>query len=100
MGGGLGLGWDGLFLHVVATGASMGDMLGARCGLSCGREDCGRGVGICWDGPYVHVEAAGASKGGPAGCTLWALSGPRGLWDGVGMGLGWPVCARRGCGCN
>ena len=30
----------------------------------------------------MHVEAAGATKVGQAGSALWALSGPRGLWEG------------------
>ena len=45
----------------------------------------GGGLEWGWDCLCVHVEAAGASKGGQAGCALWALSGPRGLWDGVGI---------------
>ena len=61
VGGGLGLGWDGLFVHVEAGVQVWGGRLGVRCGLSRGREDCGRGVG---------------------------------------MGLGVPVCARRGYGCK
>ena len=40
------------------------------------------GLGLESDCLFVHVEAAGASKGGQAGCALWALSGPRGLWEG------------------
>ena len=36
----------------------------------------------------MHVEAAGASKGVQAGCALWALSGPRGLWEGGKNGVG------------
>ena len=42
----------------------------------------GRGLEWDWDCLCVHVEAAGASKGGQAGCALWALSRPRGLWEG------------------
>ena len=42
----------------------------------------GGGMGLGWDCLFVHVEAAGASMGGQAGCALWALSGPRGLWEG------------------
>ena len=42
----------------------------------------GGGLGLDWDCLCVHVEAAGASKGGQAGCALWALLGPRGLWEG------------------
>ena len=42
----------------------------------------GKGLRWGWDCLFVHVEAAGASKGGQAGCALWALSGPRGLWEG------------------
>ena len=42
----------------------------------------GGGLGWGWECLYVHVEAAGASKGGQAGCALWALLGPRGLWEG------------------
>ena len=37
----------------------------------------------------MHLGAGVASKGGQTECTLWALSGPRGLWeegrDSVGM---------------
>ena len=40
------------------------------------------GLGLGSNCLFVHVEAAGASKGGQAGCTLWTLSGPRGLWEG------------------
>ena len=65
-----------------------GGRLDARCRPSRVREDCGREVGIHWDGLYVYIEAAGASKGGPAGCALWALSGPRGLWEGGWDGVG------------
>ena len=42
----------------------------------------GGGFGWGYDCLCVHVEAAGASKEGQAGCALWALSGPRGLWEG------------------
>ena len=42
----------------------------------------GGGLEWDWDCLCVHVEAAGASKGRQAGCALWALSGPRGLWEG------------------
>ena len=45
VGGGLGWGWDGLCVHVEAAGAIKGGRLGARRGLSRGREDCGRGGG-------------------------------------------------------
>ena len=66
-----------------------GGRLGAHCGLSRGREDYRRGWGFGWDGLNVHLWVGAASKGGQAGCTLWALSGPRGLWeegrDSVGM---------------
>ena len=61
MGGGLGLGSDWLFVHVEAEVQVRGGRLGARCGLSRGREDFGRGVR---------------------------------------MGLGFPVCAGRGCRCK
>ena len=60
----------------------------------------GGGWGIGWDGLYVHVGAGAVSKGGQAECTLWALSGPRGLWEGVGIRLGWPECAPWGSGCE
>ena len=42
----------------------------------------GGGLGSGSDCLFVHVEAVGASKGGQAGCALWAVSGPRGLWEG------------------
>ena len=42
----------------------------------------GGGLGLGSDCLFAHVEAAGASKGGQVGCALWALSGPRGLWEG------------------
>ena len=29
----------------------------------------------------MHLRAGAASKGGQARCALWALSGPRGLWE-------------------
>ena len=49
----------------------------------------GGGLEWGWDCLCVHVEAAGASKEGQAGSVLWALSGPRELWeegwDGVGI---------------
>ena len=61
-----------------------GGRLGAHCGLSRGQEDCGRGWEFGWDGLNVHLGAGATSKGGQAECTLWALSGPRGLWEGGG----------------
>ena len=48
----------------------------------------------------MHLKVGVASKGGQAGCALWAFSGLRGLWEGVGIRLGWPECARRGWGCE
>ena len=44
----------------------------------------GGGLGWGWNGLCVHVEVVGAIKGGQAGCMPWALSGPRGLWEGGG----------------
>ena len=48
----------------------------------------------------MHVEAVGASMEGQAGCALWALSGPRRLWEGGCDSLGWPVYSCRGYGCK
>ena len=48
----------------------------------------------------MHLGAGVASKGGQAECTLWALSGPRGLWEGVVIRLGWPECAPSSWGCE
>ena len=62
--------------------------LAAGCGLSRGREDCGGGSEWGWDWLCVQVEAAGASKAGQAGSALWALSRPRGLWEGGKNGVG------------
>ena len=42
----------------------------------------GGGLEWGWDCLCVHVEAVGASKGEQARSALWALSGPRGLWEG------------------
>ena len=64
------------------------------------KRTVGGGLGLGWDGLFVHVEAASASMGRQAGCAVWALSGPRGLWEGGWDLLGWPVCSCRGCGCK
>ena len=48
----------------------------------------GGGLGLGSDCLCVHVEAASASKGGQARSALWALSGPRGLWEGGWDGVG------------
>ena len=48
----------------------------------------GAGLGLGSYCLFVHVEATAASKGGQAGCALWALSGPRGLWEGGCDGVG------------
>ena len=48
----------------------------------------------------MHLRAGAASKRGQATCVLWALLGPGGLWEGVGIRLGWPECAHRGWGCE
>ena len=48
----------------------------------------GGGLEWGWDCLCVHVEAVGASKGEQAGSALWALSGPRGLWEGGQNGIG------------
>ena len=73
-----------MYVHLEAGAASKGGRLSACCGLSQGREDCGRGWGFSWDGLNVRLGAGAASKGGQAKCTLWALLGPRGLWKGGG----------------
>ena len=48
----------------------------------------GGGLGLGSDCLCVHVEATGARKGGQVGSALWALSGPRGLWEGGKNGVG------------
>ena len=52
------------------------------------KRTVGGGLEWGWDCLCVHVEVAGASKGGQAGCMLWALLGPRGLWEGDWDGVG------------
>ena len=48
----------------------------------------------------MHLKAGAASKGGQARCAQWALSGRRGLWEGVVIWLGWPECAPSSWGCE
>ena len=48
----------------------------------------------------MHVGAGAASKGGQAGCALWALSGPRGLWEGGEESVGMAKCAPWCWGCE
>ena len=60
----------------------------------------GGGLGFGRDGLYVHLEAKAASKGGQAECALWALSGPRGLWEGGEESVGMAECAPWCWGCE
>ena len=52
-------------MHVEAAGAIKGGRLGARRGLSWGREDCERGVGIWCVWPVNELGAWGCVQGGP-----------------------------------
>ena len=87
-GRGVGIRWDGLYVHVEAAGASKGGQAGCALWALEAKRTMGGGLGWGWDGLCMHVEAMGASKGGQAGCALWALSGPRGLWEGGWDGVG------------
>ena len=76
-------------MHVEAAVLRSGGAGWVRAERSLGaKRTVGRGMGLGWDCLFVHVEAAGASMRGQAGCALWALSGPRGLWEGGWDGVG------------
>ena len=87
-------------VHLRAGATSREGKGRGRCGVSQGREDCGRGVGIRCLRLVSALEGWGCVLGGQGEWALWGLSGPRGLWEGVGIRCLRLVSALEGWGCE